>query len=261
MIRRFAAVMLMLGTAVGAPDWIDQLSPDTAGTAPPLRPFEAEYRFGWTDLEAARAKVQVERGQDAYSVRGTGGTEGLARMLWQMDFEHTASSSAPDFRLIEARQVERYRNRKIVTRMETRPDGFWRIREAGPDARWKRIKVSPIRDLFSTMLFLRSQTLGVGDSVTTVAYPGDSPFLATVTVRSTQTLNIAGREWDALVMDLTLRRINLKKDMALEPHGRFQSGRIWLSNDPDRIPLRAEVNIFIGYVFGELVTISFPEAG
>lgn len=261
MIRIFAAVFLVAGTAAAAPEWIGQLSPDTAGPTAPLRPFEAEYRFGWTDLEAARARVNVNRAGDAYTVRGTGGTQGVARLLWQMDFEHTASSRLPDFRVRETRQIERYRNRKIDTRMETREDGFWRIRDAGRDAKWKRIKISPIRDLFSTMLYLRSQRLAVGDTVTTVAFPGDSPFLATVKVTGTQKMNIAGRSWDALVLDLTIRRINLKKDMALEPHGRFQSGKFWLSNDADRIPLRAEVNIFIGYVFGELVSVEFPTAG
>jgi hypothetical protein len=41
------------------------------------------------------------------------------------------------------------------------------------------------------------------------------------------------------------------------PHGKFRSGSVWISDDADRIPLRAEVDIFIGYVFGELESLHF----
>ena len=46
---------------------------------------------------------------------------------------------------------------------------------------------------------------------------------------------------------------------ALEPHRKFRSGTLWLSNDPDRILLRAEVQVFVGYVFAELA--SFQPTG
>ena len=37
-------------------------------------------------------------------------------------------------------------------------------------------------------------------------------------------------------------------------HHKFRSGTLWLSNDPDRILLRAEVQVFVGYVFAELAS-------
>ena len=45
--------------------------------------------------------------------------------------------------------------------------------------------------------------------------------------------------------------------VTLEKHKKFESGTVWLSNDADRIPLRAEVNIFIGYIFGEITSCTF----
>ena len=44
----------------------------------------------------------------------------------------------------------------------------------------------------------------------------------------------------------------------LAPHKKFHSGRIWISDDGRRIPLRAEVDIFIGSVFAELVKLKPP---
>ena len=58
---------------------------------------------------------------------------------------------------------------------------------------------------------------------------------------------------EAIQLDLKIQRVNTKKGNTLEPHSKFRSGKIWLSNDADRIPLRAEVDIFIGYVFAEIV--------
>ena len=51
----------------------------------------------------------------------------------------------------------------------------------------------------------------------------------------------------------------MKKGEALEPHKKFQNGTIWLSDDADRIPLRIEVNIFVGYIFAELDWIKFQD--
>ena len=39
-----------------------------------------------------------------------------------------------------------------------------------------------------------------------------------------------------------------------KPHHKFRSGTLWLSNDPDRILLRAEVQVFVGYGFAELAS-------
>jgi hypothetical protein len=43
--------------------------------------------------------------------------------------------------------------------------------------------------------------------------------------------------------------------MQLKPHKLFKSGRGWLSDDDKRVPLRIEVDIFIGYVFAELESL------
>ena len=241
--------------------WQDRLTPDVAGPFPMLRPFEAEFRIGWSDIEAARARMSVSYQGGNILLAGSGGTNGLARMLWQLDATLDATTSKPDFKTIYSIQAENYANRSITTQIVARPDGIWRLRENLPQgenaARWKKIKISPLRDLFSGMLYIRSQNLAPGETVSTIIFPGDSPFLVDLKCLGTDKIPIAGSQRDALKLDIRIQRINLKKGDALEPHGKFQNGTVWLSNDADRIPLRAEVNIFIGYVFAELESINF----
>ncbi len=182
-------------------------------------------------------------------------------MLWQLDASLEATATMPNFQTVYSMQQESYSKRTLVTEIVSKPDGIWRLRENYPQgenpARWKMIKISPLRDLFSGMLYIRSRRLDPGETVSTIIFPGDSPYLVEMKCLGTEKIPIAGSPRDAIKLDLRIHRINLKKGNALEPHGKFQNGTVWLSNDPDRIPLRAEVNIFIGYVFAELESIKF----
>lgn len=241
--------------------WRDTLTPDAAGPFPPVRPFEAEFRMGWSDIEAARAKVVIGyRGEDV-RLAGSGGTTGLARVLWQLDATLDATSALPNFQTIYSIQKESYAKRSISIQIVSKPDGIWRFRENDPPgenpARWKSIKISPLRDLFSGMLFIRSKRLAPGETVSTIIFPGDAPFLVEMKSLGTEKITIAGSPREAIKLDLKIHRINLKKGDALETHEKFQNGTVWLSDDADRVPLRAEVNIFIGYVFAEMESITF----
>ncbi len=247
--------------AVRAAPWQATLTSDSPNPTPTVRPFEAEYRIGWTDIEAARARIKIFRDPDRLRLEGAGETTGLARVLYQLDATMDSTTTLPGLQTIYTTQKEQYAGRSILTQIVARPDGIWRLRENFPPgenpARWKRIKLSPLRDLFSGMLFIRSQKLAPGETVSTVIFPGDAPFLVTIKSLEPETLNVAGSPREALKLDLEIQRINLKKDLRLEPHGKFRNGTVWLSNDNDRIPLRAELQIFIGYVFAELESIRF----
>ncbi|MEI6035887.1 MAG: DUF3108 domain-containing protein [Verrucomicrobiae bacterium] len=268
-IRGFVSfsAALLVAWALASPalhaDWRDSLTPDVPGKLPPVRPFEAEYRLGWTDIEAGRAQVKItDSGKETIRLEASGATAGLARVLWQIDASLTSSAARKGLRPIYSVQKETYSARTILTQIVARPDGIWRLRENTPQgenpARWKRIKISPIRDIFSGALFLRSQSLAPGESFSAIIFPGDAPFFVELKALGTGPLTIGGSARDTLRLEIRLQRINLKKGATLEPQKKFQSGTVWLSNDADRIPLRVELNLFIGYVFAELETIRFP---
>ena len=265
MNRSLAICLLAAATGVTAApllaDWRDSLTPDTAGPFPPVRPLEAEYRIGWTDIEAARAHVKITGdGPGIVRFSGNCATNGLARLLWQLDASLDSTSALDGLQTIYSIQNEAYAKYSIFTQIVARPDGIWRHSEnfppRGNPARWKLIKLSPLRDLFSGVLFIRSQNLVPGALVSTIIFPGDCPFLVEIRDVGACKINVAGAARDAIKLDIHIQRINLKLGQ-LEHYGKFQSGTIWLSNDADRIPLRVEINIFVGYVFAELQSIVF----
>ena len=258
---RFALSLLLILAPFAYGDWRAALTPEGSGTFPEVRAFQAEYRFGWSEIEAARATASVSYNGDEVVLRAKGGTKGLARKLYLLDVTHESRSRREGFLPVQVDQLETYSKQTLKTQIVQKSDGFWVLRELVPPgtdpARWKNIKLSPVRDLVSGMLFIRSQRLAQGDVVSVVIYPDSSPVLVDMKVLGTEKLSIGGVQRDALKLDLHIQRINLKKGGALEKHKKFESGTVWLSNDSDRIPLRAEVNIFIGYVFGEITSCKF----
>lgn len=244
-------------------DWKNTLTPPAKSPFPTVRPFEASFVFGWSNVfEAGTATARMENvGADSYRVGVQGKSTGLARALWQLDASYEGDGNRLTLLPRHFSQLEKYSKRKIEMEAIFEPEGVWRLRQGTPGnpAKWKQVRFPNLRDLVATMLFIRSQPLEKGDVVSVVAYPGDSMFLAKVRVLSKGKLNIAGRERDAIKLDLNIQRVVMKgpKKGQLEPHPKFKGGTVWISNDADRVPLRVEVNIFIGYVYGELTSLKF----
>ncbi|HEY5705487.1 MAG TPA: DUF3108 domain-containing protein [Terrimicrobiaceae bacterium] len=259
-----AVVLLAAGALTichSAEPWSDRVGPETPGPFPLVRPFSGEFRFGWSDIGAAGAKARLWYSGEEIIVEVEGGTNGLARTLWQLDARHKATILKEGLRPLAFEQFEKYAKKTVRTEAVFKPDGLWRIRAVRPDpknvAKWKRIKVEPIRDIISAMLLIRSQALNNGDKIGVVAFPGDAPFFVEVNVAGRDQVRIAGSLQNAIKLDFQIQRIDVKNKGRLAPHGKFRSGSVWISDDENRIPLRAEVNIFIGYVFGELESLHF----
>lgn len=254
----FAAVIVSVGQA--ADPWLARIGPETPGTFPLVRPFSGKFRFGWSEIGAASAEARVWYSGDKIMVEVKGGTNGLARTLWQLDARHKATILKEGLQPVAFEQVERYAKKRVRTEAVFKPDGLWRLRAVPSDPknvpRWKKIKIEPIRDIVSAMLFIRSQSLNDGEKVGVVAFPGDSPFLVEATVVRHEQIRVGNKLRKVIKLDFQIQRIDLAK-RRLAPHGKFKNGTVWISDDENRVPLRAEVNIFIGYVFGELESIQF----
>lgn len=238
--------------------WQSTLSPQAAGPFPEIRPFLAEYRLGWAEIDAAKARASISyEGKNAI-LTSSGGTTGFARTLYQLDASLDAAADRASLQTIHSTQLEKYTTRTLSTRIEGKNGTITSLREwISPDSKpskWKPVKIAPIRDLFAASLFIRSQSLAKGEKVRTLVFPGGSPFLVDIECLGTEKISVADSPRDALRLDIKIQSVNTKKGNALEPHRKFRSGTLWLSNDPDRILLRAEVQVFVGYVFAELVS-------
>lgn len=243
--------------------WEATLTPGGAGPFSEVAPFEGEFRFGWSEIEAARVKAVVSNEGNKVVLKAHGGTQGLARTLYQLDVVFSGEAEQASLQTISSELVERYASRTVTERVVGENGMLKNYRDTQPAGkkppRWKDVKVSPIRDLWAAMLFIRSQSLTVGERVRVLVFPGGAPYLIEIMPLGLEQLEVMGAPREALKLDVKVQRVNTKKGNALEPHGKFRSGKIWIGVDEARMPLRAEVDIFIGYVFAEIVGIEVKE--
>jgi hypothetical protein len=240
-----------------AENWEATLSKDPAGNFPELRPLRASYRFGWSGLTAATGDVHFTKPSEGkFQLDGTGRTVGLVRALWKLDVNYQAAVSADTLRPIETKQIENYRSKKIITRLTFTNNGVTRARTEGKDAaqaKARQFNFPNLFDLFSAMLYLRSQPLKDHGVYRLVAYPATNAYLATVTVIGREKISVHTGSYSAIKLDLQLKRIG--KHRELEPHRKFRRATIWVSDDAERLLLRVEAQVFVGTVFAELQSV------
>ena len=72
------------------------------------------------------------------------------------------------------------------------------------------------------------------------------------------TLRIMGKKIRAIRFTIAIQTIETMGPNIgrLAPHKKFRSGRIWMSDDTRRLPLKAEVDVFVGSVFAELAQVT-----
>lgn len=107
------------------------------------------------------------------------------RALFKLDVSYQAIASAETLRPIETQQTESYRSKKIVTHLTFTNNGVTRARTEGKgaaEAKTRQFNFPNLFDLFSAMLYLRSQPLKDRSVYRVVAYPATNAYLATVTV-------------------------------------------------------------------------------
>jgi len=242
-----------------AENWDATLSKEPIGNFPEMRPLRASYRFGWSGLTAATGDVHFTKpSENKFQLDGTGRTIGFVRALWKLDVSYQAIASAETLRPIETQQIESYRSKKIVTHLTFTNNGVTRTRTEGKgvaEAKTRQYNFPNLFDLFSAMLYLRSQPLKERTIYRVVAYPATNAYLATVTVLGREKISVHAGSYSAIKLDLRLKRIG--KQRQLEPHRKFRGATIWVSDDPERLLLRTEAQIFVGTVFAELQSVSF----
>ncbi len=242
-----------------AENWQATLSKEPAGNFPQLRPLHASYRFGWSGLTAATGDVHFTKPTgNKFQLEGTGRTIGFVRALWKLDVNYQAAAYAETLRPIETQQVESYRSKKIVTHLTFTNNGVTRSRTEGKgkaEAKTRQFSFTNLFDLFSAMLYLRSQPLKDRSVYRVAVYPATNAYLAIVTVIGREKISVHGGSYNAIKLDLQLKRIG--KHLQLEPHRKFRRATIWVSDDAERLLLRIEAQVFVGTVFAELQSVRF----
>ncbi len=237
-----------------------ELSPPQAGSFPPLRPFHAEYKFGWTAFTAADGAFDYRKGKGGQMrMEVTAHTTGFVRTLWQMDLEYLATLMAASLRPVSVVQTETYAKKTIKTSLDFNATGVTRLREiTPPDPKPPKSKPHDFPNLFdlnSALHWVRSQPLKNGDRYRIAVYPGGTTYLAQIDVAGREKINAAGRSWNAIKLNLQLWHVT--DNLQLEPHSKFKNAAIWTSDDANRVLLKIEADIFVGSVWAEMQSLDF----
>lgn len=261
-LRYASAVALAIcsATAATGPDtWQSSVTPPTPGNFPPLRSLHATYSFGWSGLTAATADIHFSRTGSHCTVEGKARTVEMARGLWPFDAEHFATGDSSSLRPVEVKQSEIERKKSAQTDLTFDAHGVTAKRtETKSGTKVRRFDIPNLFDLQMAMLFFRSQPLTNGSAVRAVVFPGKDPYLTTVTVEGRDQIKTPAGTYNAIRCDMKLAKIG--KNNELKPHKKFRKATVWISDDADRILLRAEAEVFIGSVFAELQSVQFEGA-
>lgn len=220
--------------------------------------MHARYGFGWSGFPGATAEVRSNKATgDRLQLDLTAHTIGLVRSLWKFDASHTSIIEAATLHPVAVKQVETVRNKKTVTDLSFAADGVTsKVTETpGKGTKVRRFEFPHLFDLQSALLYLRSQSLQERSVQRIVVYPATSAYLATVTVLGRERITVPSGTYNAIKFNLQLHKIGKQKE--LEPHRKFRSATAWISDDPDRLLLRIEAQVFVGTVFAELQSVEF----
>lgn len=238
--------------------WREEAAGLRAGMFPAPPEFTARYAFGWEGLTAAEAKVDLRRrAGGGWQAEVRGGTTGMVRSLWKLDAEYSARVAENNWISRSALLTEIYRSYRVSEEMDFRPGGVRSKRRStkkgATPADWQNFYVAGLRDMAAAVLLARSHDLATGDSLSLAVFPGEWMYLVRIKVEGRETLRWQGEERKVIRLGLQIDWID--KDYSLKPHKKFQRGRVWVSDDDVRLPLRVEVKVFVGSVFAELIEL------
>jgi hypothetical protein len=238
-----------------APAWEKQLTAPAPGPWPAIAPSALDFEVSWKGmLDSGRLRIEFAP-NDAHKpglliVRSSAASRGPASALfpYRSNFWseiHAASLKPHFFHAVETdrRETVTSTTRHFRDRVEsveiTEPLG------KGETQRNERVfKFSPVFDIFSAMLHVRSRTLATGERITLVVHPFDNPYLLNVRVVGRE----IHRERMTIRLGVAMQKID-RDTLELRPYKKMQrEATLWLSDDEDRVPVELRAAVFIGDV-------------
>ena len=255
-----AISLLWIQSAVAAdPSWQSTITAASPPAFPNPRPMHARYGFGWSGFPCATAEIALSKPPGNHlQLQVTARTTGLARALWKFDATHVSNVEASTLHPLSVQQIENDRGKKIVTDLSFNSSVVVsKVTETpGTGTKVRRFEFPHLFDLQSALLYLRSQSLQERNVQRIVVYSATAPYLATVTVLGRERVTVPAGTYNAIKFDLQLNRI---KDGQLQPHRKFRRANAWLSDDPDRVLLKIEAQVFVGSVVCELQAVDYDK--
>ena len=242
-------------------DWRDSITKEP-GPFTRFRATNARYEFGWSGVTAADANIAFGQNADGdFAIDLTAKTTGIARALWKMDASGTSVCKAATLQPVKVTQTEIYKKKTITTTVDFTAEGASQLRVLTPpesdSPQVKKFNFTPMHDMFSALLFIRSRPLTNGESVKLCVYPASAAYFAVATVVGREKIKVAQKNRDSIKCELRLNEV--ESSLVLRPHAKFKKAHAWISDDSDRLLLKVEAEVLVGNVWAELRSVEFSE--
>jgi hypothetical protein len=258
---------IVLNSAASAePTWKKDLTPATPGTFPRLAPCAIDYQLSWKGMLNAGAMRMEFAPKDAKKpgtlvVRSSANSLGAAAVLFPYTSHSWSELDPASLRPKFFQGTETDHKETVTTTNRYFPDRVESTETTKPlkkntsTRKHHTFTASPIFDIFSAMLHIRSQNLATGDQITLLIHPFDNPYLLRV--------KVLGREVhqnrNTIKLSVGMRKID-RKTLKLKPYKKLKSdATLWLSDDADRIPVEFRAAVFIGDVRATLGHFQKPK--
>lgn len=248
-------ISLVATTLHAAPEWTKQLTSTASGYHPPLASSKLEFSLSWKGiLEAGYLDIEIApkgaKKSGLLVVKSSAHSQGVAKKLFPYTHSYWSEIYPVTLAPRYFKSTETDSEEKIVTTNHYSP-AKTEVSEASTDLESSKTTtrnatfIQPnVRDLFSAILFVRSQKLDVGETHNMVILPFKSPYLLKVKVEAKE--KHEGR--DAIRLSFAMQKINIKTN-ELVPYKKLKKPvTLWLSDDTDRIPLELRASVYIGDV-------------
>lgn len=254
--RRLIVIALCASSILhAAPAWKGELTSSVPGQFPALAPTALDLKVSWNGtINAGTIRVEFAPPDvtkpGSFIVRSTAASQGAAAVLfpYQTNFWSEVDPASLRPRLFHA--VETDKKETVDTTVQYFPNRVAsrevsKLLKTGKIERTNRnFAFSPVFDIFSAMLHVRSQKLATGDQITLVVHPFGTSYLLRVKVHGRELHN--GR--NAIRLTLGMRKID-RKTQELMPYKKLKKdATLWLSDDAERIPMEFRAAAFIGDV-------------
>ncbi|MCW1884613.1 DUF3108 domain-containing protein [Luteolibacter flavescens] len=250
---KVAALLLTLSLPVMA-DWKAEVTPAKLGPHPKITPQEFDYRLSWNGMVDA-GKLTFSFGKkdpkypSDYVARAHGGSTGVASKLYKSNVALISrldpATLKPRFSVgVQDEGKEIVTTRSSWAGTQVTSERITKVAKTGAETTAEtKFIFTPVHDIFSAMLHVRSHKLANGDKLVLPLMPFNKPYLMRVHVLGRE--KFAGR--DTIKLSVALQKID-PKSKALLPYKKMKSTTLWLSDDANRIPVELRSEVFIGDV-------------
>ncbi|QTN31388.1 DUF3108 domain-containing protein [Akkermansiaceae bacterium] len=256
-------LFLTLACASASPAWEAELSPAKPGPHPPIPPCSLAFTLSWKGmLKAGQLTMDfAPKGVNkpgSLVIKCSASSRGAAAALFPYRHSYWSEIRPSTLASRYFHSTEEDSKEKAVTTIRysrTKAD----VTEISTDlqttvatAESFAFPYGSARDLFSAILYIRSQKLEPGEQHTLLLLPFKTPYLLKVRCEAKE-MHLGQ---DALRLSFALHKID-RKTLTLGSYKKLKKPvTVWLSDDADRFPIELRASVYIGDVRAVLTGFS-----